>query len=93
VACRWKVFENPEDYEYSCWQDKAEDVPSPAEIYHCRTTGAKELCVCDFDPEKCFVACGPIPEEDCPRNENGRCRCPHHRCCGCDVKCEDVAPA
>ena len=57
-------------------------------IKQCRDTGAHNLCNCECGEEHCFVECGPVNDEDCELNENGRCHCPHNRCCGCDCECE-----
>ena len=71
-----------------CPNDKAEDRAMVAAMMKCRETGAHNYCNCECGEEHCFVECGPVNDEDCELNENGRCHCPHNRCCGCDCECE-----
>lgn len=76
------------DCECGCGCDTHEDAPTAAQIMHCRESGEHNLCNCECGEEHCFVECGPDPEAECDLNENGRCHCPHNRCCGCDCECE-----
>lgn len=72
----------------NCSFDRHEDAPSAAEMMRCRESGDHNLCNCECGPEHCFVECGPNNDESCTFNDNGRCHCPHNRCCGCDCECE-----
>lgn len=71
-----------------CDCDAHEDTPTAAHIMHCRESGEHNLCNCECGEEHCFVECGPDSDAECDLNENGRCHCPHNRCCGCDCECE-----
>lgn len=72
----------------SCSYDRHECAPSVVEMMHCRESGARNLCHCECGVEHCFVECGPENDENCTLNDNGRCHCPHNRCCGCDCECD-----
>lgn len=78
------------DFHYCgcCTQEYREDAKTAADIMHCRETGLHNLCNCECGQEHCFVECGPVNDEDCNFNENGRCHCPHNHCCGCECECE-----
>lgn len=64
------------------------DAQTVAAMEECRTSGAHNFCNCECGEALCFVECGPDPEAECDFNENGRCHCPHNRCCGCGCECE-----
>lgn len=84
ACCNGSVCEN----NCTCGHGCNEKMPSEAAMMRCRESGARNLCNCECGIEHCFVECGPVNDENCEFNENGRCHCSYNRCCGCDCECD-----
>lgn len=77
---------NCEDDDELC-REPLTDIHTSEEMEACRNAAEHTLCNCSCGEEHCFVECGPVNDEDCEYNENGRCHCPHNHCCGCNTPC------